>query len=139
MSRPAHPKKKRKPRKSSSPFSGAAKPRNYKPRSSSTKREYVYAIFWEDVVKIGRTGHPKRRLGNYTLHNPFIEAFSYLVRVNTGESERIEAALHKRYQRFRFKGEWFRLDEPTKERLVEDLEKIRDAQALAQKRRTMLD
>lgn len=70
----------------------------------------IYFIKCNNYVKIGRSIDPKRRLVDLQTGNPF--KLTLIRTLNEKDFE--ESALHKKFNRFRVRGEWFRYSETIK-------------------------
>jgi len=70
----------------------------------------IYFIKCNNYVKIGRSIDPKRRLADLQTGNPF--KLTLIRTLNEKDFE--ESTLHKKFNRFRVRGEWFRYSETIK-------------------------
>jgi len=72
------------------------------------KSEYIYILYeGNDIFKIGRTSHIKTRLNSYKTHNSQIEG--YLAVFEVSDSKLAEKHLHRVYEDYRIKNEFFEL------------------------------
>lgn len=69
---------------------------------------YVYLIqAASGFYKIGRTANPKNRIRTFSVKLPF--EVDYLCLIKTKNMYKLERELHKRYEKKRVRGEWFKL------------------------------
>lgn len=72
------------------------------------KSEYVYILYeGNDIFKIGRTSKIHDRLNSYKTHNSQIEG--YLAVFEVSDSKMAEKHLHRVYEDYRVKNEFFEL------------------------------
>lgn len=67
---------------------------------------FVYVIRCENFVKIGKTTRKESRIANMQTANPF-ELVTIAV-IDADDGDELEKELHKRFARYRHRGEWFR-------------------------------
>lgn len=67
---------------------------------------FVYVIRCEQFVKIGKTTQKENRLATMQTANPFDLVTVAIIDADDGDG--LEKALHKRFARYRHRGEWFR-------------------------------
>lgn len=67
---------------------------------------FVYVIRCEQFVKIGKTTQKENRLATMQTANPF-ELVTVAI-IDPDDGDELEKALHKRFARYRHRGEWFR-------------------------------
>jgi hypothetical protein len=86
----------------------------------NAKQEFVYILESENYFKIGRTTELAKRLK--AISGSIIPFETNLIAaVQVRDSKAVEAELHKRYDRYRERGEWFALDAPEAYQLLRDL------------------
>ncbi len=67
---------------------------------------FVYVIRCEQFVKIGKTTRKESRLATMQTANPF-ELVTIAI-IDADDGDELERDLHKRFARYRHRGEWFR-------------------------------
>jgi hypothetical protein len=78
------------------------KPKPPKPRA---KRDTVYFVKCTEFVKIGITsGSVKTRIDDFRVGNP--HELTLLATIQT-DSPKLDSELHRRFSRYRHRGEWF--------------------------------
>lgn len=68
------------------------------------KNGYIYFIFNDGLIKIGRTNNYKRRLREFKTTMPYMRILQILYYEDMIKAEKY---FHDRYKSVRVKGEWF--------------------------------
>jgi hypothetical protein len=72
------------------------------------KKEYIYILYEGDnIFKIGRTSQIDKRLNAYKTHNSQIEG--YIAVFEVGDSKLAEKSLHRQFEDYRVRNEFFEL------------------------------
>ncbi len=79
--------------------------------------DFIYFIITHDksFVKIGRTEDPKNRMWTMQTSNPHKLDMALLIKYNKNENIKVEKVLHKLFQNYKHRQEWFRYENQVKE------------------------
>jgi DNA-binding XRE family transcriptional regulator/mRNA-degrading endonuclease YafQ of YafQ-DinJ toxin-antitoxin module len=91
----------------------------------------VYFIKSQDKIKIGYSNNPKQRISNISTSNPF--DLEVLLIINGGFKKEME--LHKQFQDFRSKGEWFDYNNVIENYIKENMEFDRKEEFVIKKKK----
>ena len=86
-------------------------------------KSYVYFIhnINQGLVKIGKTNDAPRRFKE--ISNYSFDPLSVLLEIETDDACALERALHRKFSRWRIKGEWFKYSDAIKEYIQEHVPK----------------
>jgi len=71
--------------------------------------QYVYLLKCEKFYKIGYSFNPERRASSIGTATPFeVKLLGFKSYPHEEEARRVERSLHKKYKKYRCKGEWFK-------------------------------
>ena len=79
----------------------------YTPLPDGKGGRFVYVIRCCNYHKIGVSDDPNKRLKNIQAHNPFEIELVKVYGYRSADAHRIERYLHKQFDEYRVRGEWF--------------------------------